>query len=403
LGTISDWWTGANKHAEIRADIPLPSDPSTAIIPPARSERRETVSTGEALSLSMVYRAVQILAVSAKQISMDAYRDGTEVTPQPSIVRQPNIDSPRAVFVEETTVSLATNGNAYWLIDRDGSGRVSNLSVLNPLDVQVNVTAWGTTTNFQYKGKTFRPEQIKHLKLTRVPGSAKGLGPIQAAQHELRGALDAQGYASNWFQDGGVPTGVLTSDQQLNSEQAKQIKDAWNTSQGGQRSTAVLGSGMSYAPVFLSPSDANWIEVRQFDTTAIARMFGVPASLMLATVEGNSQSYANVSQDWLGFTRFSLLAYLSEIEEALSDLLPRGQRVRFNVEALLRADVTTRYAAHKTALEGGWMSVNEIRDIEGLAPIPNGGFPKPSNTPTPSPSAEVVDDPEADTEEDSNV
>jgi HK97 family phage portal protein len=351
----------------------------------------------------MVYRAVQILAVSAKQISLDAYRDGTEVTPQPAIIRQPNIDTPRAVFVEETTVSLATNGNAYWLIDRDNQNRVTNLTVLNPLDVQVNVTAWGGTDNFQYKGKTYKPDQIKHLKLLRVPGSAKGLGPIQAAQRELRGALDTQSYSSNWFQDSGVPTGVLSSDIPLNNDDAKRIKDAWEVSQGGKRGTAVLGSGMSYAPVFLSPQDATWVEVRQFDTTAIARMFGVPASLMLATVEGNSQSYANVSQDWLGFTRFSLLAYLSEIEEALSDLIPRGQRVRFNIEALLRADVTTRYAAHKTALEAGFMSVNEVREIEGLGPIPDGGFSKPTNTPTPSPYTQVVDDPEADTEEDSNV
>jgi HK97 family phage portal protein len=402
LGAFLDWLTGS-PSAETRADEPGPSDPSTALVPPARSATSGVVSASEALSVSMVYRAVQILTISARQISLDAQRDGVEISPQPAFIRQPNIDTPRAVFIEQTTASLATNGNAFWLVDRDASGRVSNLSVLNPLDVQIDQSAWGAVTGYQYRGRTYTPAQIQHLAIGRVPGSARGLGPIQAAQRELRGALDAQGYATNWFADSSIPTGVLTSDQTLNADQAKSMKDAWNASQGGTRGTAVLGSGLSYSPVFLSPADAQWIEVRQFDTTAIARMFGVPASLMLASVEGNSQSYANVSQDWLGFTRFALLAYLSEIEEAFSSLLPRGQRARFNVEALLRADTTTRYAAHKVALEGGWLSVNEVRAIENLPPIPNGGFPKPSNTPTPSPdeapTADAEDKPEEATDE----
>lgn len=399
MGRLFDWYTGAGIPSETRSDEPLPSDPSTAITPPPRKIIRETVTTDEALSLSMVYRAIQIISVSAKQISFDAYRDGTELSPQPAIVRQPNIDSPRSAFIEETTTSLAVSGNAYWLIDRDASGRVSNLSVLDPHFMTIEATNWGTVTGYFYKGKEFSRDAIKHLKLTRFPGHVKGLGPIQAAQRELRGALDTRDYSANWFQDSGVPSGVLSSDQHLNPEQAEAYRTRWHETNGATRDVAVLGAGLSYAPVFLDPEDAQWIQARQYDTTSIARMFGVPSSLMLATVEGNSQTYSNVEQDWLSYTRYALISYLNEIEDAMSDLLPRGQRVRFNIEALLRADTASRYAAHAVALSSGFMSKNEVRDIEGLGPIPGGGFSTPSNTPTPSVSAfpEVEDAPEEST------
>ena len=83
----------------------------------------------------------------------------------------------------------------------------------------------------------------------------------------------------------------------------------------------------------------------------------------------NSQTYSNVEQEWLGFTRFTLLSYLRKIEEALTEFTPRGQTVRFNIETLLRTDTRSRYEAHKIAIESGFLTVNEVREIEGLPPL----------------------------------
>ena len=128
----------------------------------------------------------------------------------------------------------------------------------------------------------------------------------------------------------------------------------------------VLGKGLHYDPVLISPKDALWIEAQQFDTLEIARIFGVPSSLMMTAIDGNSMTYSNVEQEWLGFVRFGLMAYLRKIEDALTALTPRGQRVRFNLDALLRSDTTTRYAAHRTALEAGFLTRDEVRAIENL-------------------------------------
>lgn len=352
-----------------RDDTPPPSDPSTATTPPARAARPGSVSAKDAFSISTVYRAIQIHAISAKQMSLQARRGDKPVTRTPQLIRRPDLNLSRSAFIEQAVVSLACTGNAYWRKTFDDAGQVANLTTLNPLDVTPRDSN-GTITAWSYQGRELHPDDVQHLALLRVPGSVTGLGPIQAAQIELRGALDLRDYSSNWFTESGVPNGVLKSDQHLSADAAKAAKDAWNESQGARKGVAVIGNGLDYKPIYLNPADAQFLESQKFTTTQVARLFGVPASLMLAAVEGGSQTYANVEQDWLGYIRFSLMSYLVEIEEALTGLLPRGMEAKFNIEALLRSDTTTRYQAHKTAIGAGFLTVDEVREIENLPPLP---------------------------------
>lgn len=376
MSRFSDWFLGIEPTpSELRAEAPLPQDPPN-ILPPPRVTSTRAVSQGDALGLSMVYRAIQIHAVAAKQMSLKVYREEREL-PTPSIIKKPSVGLSRSKFIEQTVVSLAVAGNAYWGVHRNDRGIVDDLTVWNPHDVLIDTTASGRVTGYQYLGKTHKPEDVKHVSLMSAPGSPYGLGPIQAAQAELRGALDVRDYASNWFDKTPQPTGILKTDQPLSPDQAAQYRKQWEESQAGTRSVAVMGAGLSYSPIFINPKDAQWLENQSFTVTQIARLFGVPSSLMLATVEGNSQTYSNVEQDWLGYTRFTLTNYLVEIEDALSDLLPGLQVVKFNVEALLRADTTTRYGAHKLAIEAGFMTVDEVRAIENLPALSTPAAPIP--------------------------
>lgn len=377
MGKFSDWLLGAD--IESRAEVIPPSDP-TDVRPPSRLASARAVSQSDALSISSVYRAVTIISTAATQLGVDVYRNGAAVS-IPSYVRKPNVSMSQAAFLEQTVTSLALAGNAYWLIERDNRGAVTNLAVANPQDVAIEATAYGTVTGYTYRGKTLKASDVSHLALLRVPGSVYGLGPIQAAQVELRGSIDTRNYASNWFENSGIPSGVLKSDSHLTAEAAAQAKASWNDSQGGAHGVAVLGNGLSYDPVFLSPEDAQWLEAQRFSTTAVARLFGTPSSLMLANVEGSSQTYANIESEWIAFSRFTLMAYVQEIEEAFSTLLPGAQRVKFNLDALLRSDTLTRYQAHAIGRSAGFMTVNEIRALENLPPIDGGDVLSPA-TPT---------------------
>lgn len=331
----------------------------------------------------MVYRAIVIHAISAKQMPLTHWKEDVVSAeaadtrlPLGSFLRRPDVNMRRSAFIEATTVSLACSGNAYWLKALDAFGRIRNVTLLNPNDMRV-VREDGILKfyyrgqiNGRYRETPFLENEIQHLKLLRVPGTEYGLGPIQAARIEIEGTLDLRDYSANWFREGTVPTGVLTSDQILSPDQAVQAKESWKASQGGKHDVAVLGQGLTYAAVFMNPKDAQFLENMQFSVTQIARLFGAPSSLMLATVEGNTQTYQNVEQDWIGFVRFSNMQYLIEIEDAFADLLPRFEYAKFDVDALFRSDTQTRYTAYKVGIEAGFLLRSEVRKKENLKPIP---------------------------------
>lgn len=371
MGRLRDWWMGESDLSRFqREDIPGPSDPSTALQIPSRAELPRSVSSRDAVGLVAVYRAVEIRAVAAKQISLDAIKKSRTIADTPPLLTKPDPLCSRSQFIEKTVVSLDLTGNAYWRIERNARGEVSSMWVMNPHDVRIEVSKAGRVSGYNYQNKHLDADEVKHLARLRVPGTPYGLGPIQAAQVELRGALDTAEYGSDFLDSGSVPTGILKSDQILSPDSAKAARDQWETSQGGRRGIAVLGQGLDYRQTFLSPKDAQFIESQNWGVAQAARLFGVPGSLMLVVAEGRGETYQNVEQDWLGFVRFGLMNDLIEIEDAFTDFLPYGTRAKCNVEGLLRADTKSRYEAHNLSLTGGWRTVNEVRDIEGLDPLP---------------------------------
>lgn len=378
VGRIREWLSGNNRSAS--------SDTNTAgVTAPSRSAALGAVTVADAFGISMVYRAIQIHAISAKQLSIETTRYGRVVSDHP-LTRRPDPESSRSSWIEQLVVSMASTGNGYCEIIRDASGQTIALPVLNPLQVRIGTNSAGRVTKYHYRGRELQPRDVMHVTLLRVPGSAYGLGPVQAAQPDLRGAISTRDYAAAWLDDSGVPTGVLKTDQNITPDTADRAKRHWNDNAGQKNGVVVLGNGLDYRPIFLSPKDVQFIESQQFSVTQIARLFGTPASLMLAAIEGNSQSYSNVEQDWLAYVRFTLMGYLTEIEDALSELLPGARRARFNVEALLRADTTTRYQSYQTAIAAGFMTVDEVREIEGLAPLLDAEAPAAE----PAPSAREI-------------
>lgn len=338
------------------------------IAPPPHDRGLGDFSTSSALSISTVYRAVQILATASSQLPITVERQGTKMgaAEVPSIVTKPALDMTRVEFIEQTVTSMATSGNAYWRLHRAAGLGVIHVEILPPHEVEP-VEDEGRLV-FHYHGEVIEAADMKHLKLIGLPGSIKGLGPIQAARTELTGALSLRDYANNWFSDASIPEGVLSTEQALTKGDAEAYMEMWDEGSKKGRRVRVMGKGLKFDTVMLNPADAQWLENQQFTTTQMARLFGTPASLMLAAVEGSAMTYSNVEQDWIAFVRFTLMGYLRKIEDAFSDLLVRGQTVRFNIEALLRTDTLTRYQAHGLAL-GRWMTEDEVRNIENLPPL----------------------------------
>lgn len=356
-----------------RGDMPA------SLLPPARKPANRWVSDRDAMGLGPVYRALDILTGAVGQLGLDVTRQGQALPAgqRPAVIRNPSMHVDRRTFIEQTVLSLAVHGDFFWWADRHPNG-MTTLDVINPAEVHVELKEDGTRS-FHWRGGEHSDWNIIHRAFIMPAGAAHGIGPIQAAQEDLRSAIDVRDYAANYFNDSGQPAGVLTSEQAILGDEARAARNRWNgldddgtqitDAAGNPSRIKVLGKGMSYSPILVSPKDAQWLESRNFSVVEVARLFGVPSSLMLASIDGNSQTYQNVEQDWLGFVRFTLAKYLGKIEDALTEVTANGQTVRFNVETLLRSDTLTRYQAHQLALTNGWMTVDEVREIEALPPL----------------------------------
>jgi HK97 family phage portal protein len=331
------------------------------------------VNTNSALSLASVYRAIQIIATPiSKALPLETYRYGGGLElkiENPVLVNNPSLSESRKDFIFATVSSLALYGEAYWFKSYDSRGQVNDLTLLVSSSVQPRLdspTGMSGAKVFDYMGRTYTTRDIEQLRLFSVAGNLRGLGPIQAASNDIATALDLRNFASTWFSSAGVPTGVLKTGKMLTKEQAEEITSNWHTKQA-TRQLAVLSEGFDYQTINATPQDLMFTQVAAQSTQTIARLFGVPARLLLTGVDGSSDTYANLSDEQQTFYRHTLMGYTNAIEDALSNCLPRGTSVRFNYEGLYKADQKTRYEMYDVATGGqAWLTPEEVRLKEGL-------------------------------------
>lgn len=330
-----------------------------------------TVTPDSALTLTAVYRAVQIIATPISKMPIDTYRYATGVelkVENPVLVNKPDINSNRRDFMFQTVTSLALEGNAFWLKNYGSNGQVNNLTLLPASAVTVqykNDRDISQGLVYDYMGKRYTQREMEHLKLFTKTGNLRGISPIQACRADLSAALDLRDYAKNWFTSAGVPTGILKTTQSLNAEQADTVTNNWHNKQQN-RQIAVLGNGFDYQQVALSPREALFTDIVEQNTVSIARLFGIPARLLLTTVPGGSDTYTNLTDENQIFYRHTLMSYTDAITDALSNCLPRGTRIEFDYQHLFRADVETRYSYYSAGIAAGFLSVEEVREKEGL-------------------------------------
>jgi len=346
------------------------TSPLIGVQPPARAAG-PVLTPRTALGLNAVYRAVSIITTSVSQLPLDVQRAGQTID-TPALVSKPDVRTSQTEFLSLTAHSLATWGNAYWRLHRAVEGpyeAVSTVEVLNPELVYVDWVEGRKV--YRYGDTTWADWQVKHLMINPgfVPGSfmVTGIGPVQANAAELQAQLELRDYAAGYFRNSGIPTGILSTTQELDSATADAYRARWYEVQA-KGGIQVLGNGLTFQAVSLSPSDALFTEISQKAVTDTARMFGIPARYLLASVEGSSLTYSNMQDEDRTLIRYTLMQYAGAIEDAFTELLPRGQRARFNIDAFLRSDTKSRYEAHKLAIDAGFLTIDEVRALENLNP-----------------------------------
>ena len=329
------------------------------------------VGPNQALTLTAVYRSIQIIATPISKMPMQTFRfaTGLEVPVEnPILVNKPNYLDTKRDFLFQTVVSMALDGNAFWLKSYGSNGQVNNLTLIPPSAVTIRLVNGIKHYDYQVNQDTpvaTTTTDIQHLKLFSRVGYLRGLGPIDSCQQDISAALELRNFAANWFGQAGIPTGILKTDKPIGAEDANEITERWHAKQS-ERKVAVLGQGFEWQTVQLNPRDAMFTDVQVQQVQAIARLFGIPARLLLTGVDGSSDTYSNLQDENQVFYRHTIMAYTDAISDALSECLPRGTRTEFNFEGLFRADMANRFNMYETAIRAGFMTTEEVRRKEGL-------------------------------------
>ena len=216
------------------------------------------------------------------------------------------------------------------------------------------------------------PSDVLHIPGLGFDGLV-GYSPIAMAKNSIGMAIACEEYGARFFSNGAAPGGVLEHPGTVKEPQ--KIRDSWNKSFMGTPNShriAVLEEGMKYTPIGISPNEAQFLETRKFQINEIARIFRVPPH-MVGDLE--KSSFSNIEQQSLEFVKYTLDPWVSRWEQSMirSLLLPDEKKeyyIKFNVDGLLRGDYQSRMNGYATARQNGWMSANDIRELENLDRIP---------------------------------
>jgi HK97 family phage portal protein len=190
--------------------------------------------------------------------------------------------------------------------------------------------------------------------------------------------LGPKKYGAQFFGDAAIPSGVLTSDERISSEQAEALKARWRERHKNKREIAVLGGGAKFQAITIAPDEAQFIQTQKFSVATICRFYGVPPEMMAGETAGH-EAYTSPEMRGTDFLTFTLRPWLYRIERAIStQLLASTQTAKFNAGGFVRATLRDRYEAHKLGIEAGFLTRNEARELEDRPPIAGLDEPPPT-------------------------
>jgi HK97 family phage portal protein len=336
------------------------------------------VTPERALCLGPVYASGRLIASSVATLPIQQYRqigDARQKMFQSNLFRQPSAQGTRYDWIFRCVTSLMYRGNAVGMVtSRDPDEYVTGAEWLNPDEVTVQDSQPSGPGSFvrplwYWRGRPVDPSNLIHIPWFVLPGRVWGLSPIGAYAATVATGLAAQQFSTDWFAGGGAPPGTFKNETQtIDQTEATVMKKRFGQAMRSHE-PIVFGRDWTYTPISVSANEARFVETMRLGATQIAAIYGIPPE-MIGGETGGNLSYSSPEQREIEFVQFSLLQWLVKLESHFSALLPPGQYVKFNVDAMIRTDVATRYSSYAIAREIGMLSIDEIRALEDMPPLP---------------------------------
>lgn len=361
--------------------LPPTIDPTGLTARPAfASSAGEIVDQNSAFTSTTIMAAVTLLADSVAMMPLDLYREvGTryERLPKPLVLRRPNAEQSMFDFVHQFIATLAIHGTCFVYAPREG-GQVVELRNIHPdrVSIQIDMTENSVTYGeriYKIDGspEVFTSEVLKQVDWLRFPNQVRGISPIDSLRQAIGTNIAIDRFLAQFYGDGATPSSVLETDSNLSAESAEVLRQTWVDTLYKNRKPAVLTGGLKWRSVTVSASDMDTINYREAIVRDISRAYRIPLHMINGT-GGDNQTYQNIESAGINFLRHTLLPWCKRLEDLISDLLPKPQYVRFDVNEFARADQLTRVRAQQTMIMSGTLTPNEARQIEGREPYEGG-------------------------------
>ena len=344
------------------------------------------VTSAQAMRLAAVFGCVRVLAESVGMLPLRAYAttasgstlaDGERL--QQLLTVEPNGYMTPQEFKELLMVCLCLRGNFY-AYKVYAMGEVVELLPLDPGCVQVKLdSAWNPVYNVTFPDgtcETLGQKEIWHVRGLTLDGLT-GLSPISYARQAVALGLATEEHGARLFSNGAVTTGVLRTDNALTDEAYNRLRDDFAERHSGlvnAHRPMILEMGLNWQSMALNAEDSQFLETRKFQLEEICRVFRVPMHMVQNT---DRATFNNIEQLGIGFINYSLVPYLTRIEQRVNaGLVSPSKRgkiyAKFNTGALLRGDLKSRMESYATGINWGIYSPNECRALEELNPREGG-------------------------------
>ena len=341
------------------------------------------VSENTALSLSAVYACIAVLGRSMGQLPLHVMRkvDGEvkRATDHPAyylLHDEPNQWQTSYDWRETSMFHLGGWGNSYSYIKRSRKGEIQGLEFLKPNESNLIKASSGRyiyqVNNDDLGQIGINPFDMLHFKA--IGSDSKiGKSPIMQCRESFALGLAAQNYGNKFFEGGGRPTSLVSAKTALNKESWGLLKEAWKTAKNALKrddnTTLLLPAELEYKSLTIPPEDAQFLETRKFNRSEIAGIFNVPAH-MINDLE--KATFSNISEQAIQFVRHTMIPWVVKYEQEINRKLftkierDAGYYVKFNLNGLLRGTPEERAGFYTKGIRDGWLSRNEVRDLEEM-------------------------------------
>lgn len=349
------------------------------------------VNANTAMNHTTVYTCVNVKAQGISSVPLNFYketkngREKAKTHPLYNILHnQANPLMTSATWREMVVQDLELRGTHFSQIVRNNGGQIVALYPLihDNMDITLSVTdknipsikyEYTISADNSYKGKrVFKNNEI--LRIVGLPSDNGILGvtPITQNANSIKLGMQTEIFGNKFFENGANGSGILSTDNDFKTqEQVDRIKEQFGekyTGLSNSKKPIVLEAGLKWQPITISNNDSQFLETRQYQKSDIASIFRVSPHLIN---DLKNATFSNITELSLEHVKFCLMPVAVKIEAAIySQLLTDSEKLEyfaeFNFDGLMRGDFKTRTEGYKNAINGGYMTPNEVRKKENL-------------------------------------